>query len=102
MSCREVYNWWQQLWWWWQPPNFLSVTCCGEAFPGLGVQGVEGLILVGALFPLDGGREEKEREKKEERKGKKHCHGEGGFPWGWTHLAGCVRSGSQLLGATKG
>jgi hypothetical protein len=30
--------------------KFLSVTCCGEAFPGLGVKGVEGLILVGALF----------------------------------------------------
>jgi hypothetical protein len=25
--------------------------CCGEAFHGLGVQSVEGLILVGALFP---------------------------------------------------
>jgi hypothetical protein len=52
---------------------------CGEAFLGLGVQGVEGLILVGALFPLDGGGEEKER--------KKDCHGEGNCQ-GWTHLAG--------------
>jgi hypothetical protein len=41
--------------------------CCGEAFPSLGVQGVEGLILVGALFPLDGGGEKK-RGKKEEKK----------------------------------
>jgi hypothetical protein len=31
-------------------PNFLSVTWCGEAFPVLVVQGVEGLILVSALF----------------------------------------------------
>jgi hypothetical protein len=34
-----------------------------EAFPGLGVWSVEGLILVGPLFPLDG-EEEKERKKK--------------------------------------
>jgi hypothetical protein len=52
--------------------SFLSVTCCGEAFPSQGVQVVEGMILVGALFPLDGGEEEKER--------KKNCHEEGGFP----------------------
>jgi hypothetical protein len=31
-------------------PNFLSVMCCGEAFPSLGVQGVEVLILICALF----------------------------------------------------
>jgi hypothetical protein len=35
--------------------------CCGEAFPSLGVQGVKGLILVGALFLLYGGGEERER-----------------------------------------
>jgi hypothetical protein len=34
--------------------KYLSVMCCGEAFHGLRVQGVEGLILVGALFLLDG------------------------------------------------
>jgi hypothetical protein len=32
--------------------------CCGEAFPRLGVQGVEGLILVGALFTLIPGCQE--------------------------------------------
>jgi hypothetical protein len=40
-------------------PNFLSVMWCGEAFPGLGVQGVEDFILVDALFPLAGGRRRK-------------------------------------------
>jgi hypothetical protein len=25
--------------WWWQPSSFLSVTCCGEAFHKLGIQG---------------------------------------------------------------
>jgi hypothetical protein len=46
--------------------NFLSVTWHGEALCGLGVQGVKGLILVGVLFPLDGGRirEGKKQEKK--------------------------------------
>jgi hypothetical protein len=43
-------------WWWWQQqqremaPNFLSITWHGKAFHGLGVQDVESLILVGALF----------------------------------------------------
>jgi hypothetical protein len=50
-----------------------------EAFPGLGVWSVEGLILVGPLFPLDG-EEEKERKKKRERKKEKNCHEEGVFP----------------------
>jgi hypothetical protein len=36
------------VWWW--PSSFLSVMCCGEAFPSLGVQGVEVLILICALF----------------------------------------------------
>jgi hypothetical protein len=49
MSHRQLWRWRQR-----QPPNFLSVTCCGEAFPRVGVQGVRGLILVGALFLLDG------------------------------------------------
>jgi membrane protein implicated in regulation of membrane protease activity len=40
-----------------------------EAFLGLWVQGVEGLILVGALFLLDGRRRErKEKEKRKERR----------------------------------
>jgi hypothetical protein len=56
--------------------------CCREAFSSLGVQGVEGLILVSALFLLDGGGEKKER--------KINCHGEGGFPLGWTCLDGCA------------
>jgi hypothetical protein len=30
--------------------SFLSVTCFGEAFHRLGVQGVDGLILLGALL----------------------------------------------------
>jgi hypothetical protein len=33
-----------------EPPCFLSVMCCGEALYGLGVQGVEVLILLGAFF----------------------------------------------------
>jgi hypothetical protein len=39
------------VWQWQQPTWFLSITWCGEAFHGLGVQGVEVLILFGALFP---------------------------------------------------
>jgi hypothetical protein len=35
----------------WEPSCFLSVTWCGEAFHRLGVQDVELLILLGALFP---------------------------------------------------
>jgi hypothetical protein len=46
-----------------------------EAFSQLAVQDVEGLIIVGALFLLDGGRR-KEGNKKEKRKEKNH-HGEG-------------------------
>jgi hypothetical protein len=74
---RQVWSWW-----WWQQeiaPNFLSATWHGEAFHN---QDVESLILVDALFPFDGGRR---------REGKKINHyGGGGFPWGWTHLAGCA------------
>jgi hypothetical protein len=47
MSHKQV--WGQQ--WQWQPTCFLSVTWCEEAFYRLGVQGVEVLILLGALFP---------------------------------------------------
>jgi hypothetical protein len=65
--------------------------CCEEVFPKLGAQGDKGLILVGALFPLDGGkrREGKKKEKRKEKRKKNHRE-EGGFPWGWTHLAGCA------------
>jgi hypothetical protein len=38
--------WWQQ-----EPSCFLSVMWHGEAFHGLGVQGVKVLILLAALFP---------------------------------------------------
>jgi hypothetical protein len=62
-----------------------------EAFPDLGVQGIEGLIIVVALFLLDGGGEGKKKEKK----------------WGRTVSPGldplCLPcSRSQLLGAIKG
>jgi hypothetical protein len=71
----------------------------GEAFPGLGVQSVESLILVGALFLLDGGRR-REGKKKEKMKEKK-------FLWRRRVSLGldlpCLLcSGSQLLGAIKG
>jgi hypothetical protein len=52
MYHRQVWRQQRQLQWQWQPPNFLSVTCCREAFPSLEVQGIEGWSLVGALFPL--------------------------------------------------
>jgi hypothetical protein len=66
--------------------------CCGKAFPSLGVQGVKGLILVGALFLLDGG---------EERKRKKN------LPWGRRLSLGLdlpcwLCSKLQLLVAMKG
>jgi hypothetical protein len=38
------------VWWWWQPSGFLSVMWHGEAFYRVGVQGIEVLILLGALF----------------------------------------------------
>jgi hypothetical protein len=65
-------------------PRFSQCNVLWESFPSLGVQGVEGLILIVALFLLDGGGEKKERKKK------KYHHVEGGFPQGWTHLAGCA------------
>jgi hypothetical protein len=34
----------------WEPSCFLSVTWWGEALYGLGVQGVDVLVLLGALF----------------------------------------------------
>jgi hypothetical protein len=37
------------VWQWWQPTCFLSVTWHREAFHSLGVQGLEVLILLGAL-----------------------------------------------------
>jgi hypothetical protein len=45
--------------------------CCGEAFPSLGIQGVESLILVGALCLLNRGGEEKESKTKERGKKKR-------------------------------
>jgi hypothetical protein len=50
-------------------PNFLSAAWREEACHRIGVQDVDILILVDALFPLDGGRR---------RKGKK----EKKSPWG--------------------
>jgi hypothetical protein len=44
MSPKQV---WSR---WWQPSCFLSVMWHGEAFYELGVQGIEVLILLGALF----------------------------------------------------
>jgi hypothetical protein len=44
--------------------TFLSAAWHGEAFHGLGFQDVRSLILVDALFLLDGGRRMKERKKK--------------------------------------
>jgi hypothetical protein len=49
-------------------PNFLSVTWCGEVFHELGVWDVEGLILVDALFLLDGGRRREGKRKEKEKK----------------------------------
>jgi hypothetical protein len=63
--------------------NFLSIMWCGQAFLGLEFQDVESLILVGALFLLDGRRRREQRKKKRE----KHHMGEEGFP----------RAGSALL-----
>jgi hypothetical protein len=62
-------------------PNFLSVICCQEVFLWLGIQGSECLIVVGALFPLDGGRrrEGKKKEKRKEKR-KKITVGKEGFP----------------------
>jgi hypothetical protein len=52
MSRRQIWS----RWWRWQPTIFLSVTWHREAFHGLGVQDVEVLILIGALFPKCGFR----------------------------------------------
>jgi hypothetical protein len=74
---------WQ--WWWWScemAPNFLSTVWHGEAFHGLGVQDVESLILIDALFLLDGGRRRKRKNEK------KNGLGVGWFSWGWTCFAG--------------
>jgi hypothetical protein len=54
-------------------PDFLTVTWHREDFPGLGVQGVKGLILDGALSLLDRGM------KREEKK-KTMAMGKEGFP----------------------
>jgi hypothetical protein len=91
MSHRQVWSWWWQLRQWWQPSCFFIVTCCGEAFHGLGVQGVKGLILVGALFLLDGGEE---KERKKIAVGRRISQG--------LDLPCWLCSRSQLLGAIKG
>jgi hypothetical protein len=79
-------------------PNFLNVAWHGEAFPRLGVQGIESLILFDALFLLEGGRrrEGKKKEKKVEK-----------LPWGrrvspGVDLSCSLCRGLQLLGAIKG
>jgi hypothetical protein len=54
------------------------------------VQGVKGLILVGALFLLDGGGEEKVRVKKRGKEKERKLLWGGGFPQCWTHLASCA------------
>jgi hypothetical protein len=51
-------------------PNFLSIISCRESFHGLGVQDVEGLILIGALFPLDERRREGKKKKEKITLGK--------------------------------
>jgi hypothetical protein len=47
----------------------------------------QSLILVDALFLLDGGRR---REGKKKREREINHHGGGGFPWGWICFAGCA------------
>jgi hypothetical protein len=47
MSPKQVWSWWLVAQ---QPSYFLSVKCCGENFYMLGIQVVEILILLGALF----------------------------------------------------
>jgi hypothetical protein len=69
--------------------------CCREAFHRLGVQSIEVLILVHALFMLGGEGEEKERKKE-----KKSLSGRQVSPG--LNPPCCLCRGSQLLGATKG
>jgi hypothetical protein len=78
-------------------PNFLSIMWGGEAFHGLGVQDVKNLILVSALFLLDGGRrrEGKKKEKKKKSPWERRVSPGLGLPC-WLY------SRSQLLGAIKG
>jgi hypothetical protein len=59
-------------------PNFLSAASYGEAFHGLRFHDIKSLILVDALFLLEG-RRKREGEKKE--KEKQITVGEEGFPW---------------------
>jgi hypothetical protein len=47
MSAKQVWSWHPAAW---EPSCFLSVMWHGEAFHGLGVQGIKVLILLGALF----------------------------------------------------
>jgi hypothetical protein len=58
-------------------PNFLSIMWHWQACYRLGVHDVKSLILVGALFLLDGG---KRREGKKKEIKEKITMGEEGFP----------------------
>jgi hypothetical protein len=83
---------WSRLQWGEMVPNFLSTAWHGEAFHRLRVQDVENLILVDALFLLDGGR------RREGKKKKLLCRrrvSPGLDPPCW------LCSMSQLLGASK-
>jgi hypothetical protein len=73
----------------------------GEEFPRQGVQCVKGLILVGALFPFDGGRKREGKEKEKRKENRKKSL------WGMRVSPGLdppcwLCSGSQLLGAIRG
>jgi hypothetical protein len=70
-------------------------------FPSLGIHSVEGLFLVGALFPFDGGGEEKEREKKRGKKKRKKSPRGRRVSLGLDPPCWLCR-GLQLLGAIKG
>jgi hypothetical protein len=80
-------------------PNFPSVTWHSEAFHGLRVQGVKVLILVGALFLVDGGRRT-EGKKKTDRQKEKSLWGTRIF-LGLDPLCWLCRE-LQVLGAIKG
>jgi hypothetical protein len=61
-------------------PNFLSAVWLGKAFHTVGVQDVESLILVSALFPLVEGWRRKGKKKQKKKKQKKIIMEKGGFP----------------------
>jgi hypothetical protein len=47
VSPKQVWSWHLMAW---EPSCFLSVTWCGEALYGLGVQGVRDLLFLGDFF----------------------------------------------------